>query len=216
MNMSSPKSPASVEGKPSLRERFRDQARAELIEAALRVFQRDGVREARIDVIAAEAGVSVGTVYNLFGDREGLVAQAMDRGRAEVFARVRAYLDATEDRPFEERLHTVVHTLIDTMRAHWQMLRVISDDRNPAGCAGSPTHPPPGVVRDVHALMSRIVRHGIDTGALAVSDSHVATSMLMGAIRTSIDVDLLLGLNAPSADRADTIIHMFLHGTARR
>ena len=79
-----------------------------------------------------------------------------------------------------------------------------------------PHRPPPNVVREVHALMTRLVRHGIDTGAIAASDPHVAACLLMGAIRTTIDVDLILGLDAPSEDRADTIIQMFLHGTARR
>lgn len=211
-----PPPPAPPEGKRRLSERFREQARAEVLEASLRVFQRDGLKEARIDAIAAEAGVSVGTIYNLFGDRTGLVAAAMERGRAEVFDRVRAYLDATEDRPFEERLYTVVHTLVGTMRMHWQTLRMLSEGQHPAECASGPHRPPPNVVREVHALMTRLVRHGIDTGAIAASDPHVAACLLMGAIRTTIDVDLILGLDAPSEDRADTILQMFLHGTARR
>ena len=48
--------------KPSLRQRFREQAREEALDAALRIFVRDGLVEARIDAIAADAGVSVGTL----------------------------------------------------------------------------------------------------------------------------------------------------------
>jgi len=208
--------PPPPDGKPRLRERFREQARAEVLEASLRIFERDGVKEARIDAIAAAAGVSVGTIYNLFGDRTGLVAAAVERGRAEVFDRVRGYLDATEDRPFEERLRTVVHTLVNTMRMHWQTLRVLSEAQHPTECAGGHHRPPPNAVRELHSLMTRLVRHGIDTGAIAGNDPHVAACLLMGAIRTTIDVDLILGLDCPSEDRADTIIEMFLHGTARR
>ncbi|MDP2306883.1 MAG: TetR/AcrR family transcriptional regulator [Pseudomonadota bacterium] len=205
-------------GKPGLRQRFREQAREELLAAASRVFERDGVKEARIDAIAAEAGVSVGTIYNLFGDRNGLVRAVMERGRDAIFARVRGYLDSTIDRPFEERLHTLVHLLIGQMRAHWSTLRVLVQTEGPGGCPGSPVsgRPPPNVIREIHGFLSTFVRQGIDSGVLRPIDDHVATCMLMGAMRTTIDVDLILGLEAPSEARADAIVQLFLEGTARR
>ena len=64
-----------------LRERFREQARVEILAAARRVFTQEGIEESRIDVVAAEAGVSVGTIYNLYGDRAGLVAAVLTSGR---------------------------------------------------------------------------------------------------------------------------------------
>ncbi|MDP2316823.1 MAG: TetR/AcrR family transcriptional regulator [Pseudomonadota bacterium] len=205
-------------GKPKLRQRFREQAREELLEAALRVFQRDGVKEARIDAIAAEAGVSVGTVYNLFGDRDGLVRAVVERSRAQVFDRVRAHLGSTLDRPFEERLRTMVQILIGQMREHWSALRVLSQTEGPGGCPGGPAtgHPPPNVVREIHGLIGGLVRQGVESGELGPIDVHVATSALMGSIRTTIDVDLLFGLDAPSEDRAETIVQLFLRGAARR
>lgn len=212
MNQDSPHDP-----KLTLRQRFREQAREELLTAAARVFQRDGVKEARIDAIAAEAGVSVGTVYNLFGDREGLVRAVMEHLRVQVFDRVRVYLDGAADDSFEVRLHTVVHTLIGQLRLNWSALRILTQTEGP-GCPAGPAgaRPPPGVIREIYSFMSRLVRHGIESGALAPIDEHVATCMLMGAVRTTIDVDLTLGLDAPPETRADTIVQLFLEGTARR
>ncbi len=205
-------------GKPRLRQRFREQARGELLAAARMVFERDGIREARIDAIAAEAGVSVGTIYNLFGDRDGLVRAVMEGARAEVFDRVRAYLEGTVDRPFEERLHTIVHLLIGQMRANWATLRILSQSDGPTGCPTGPNgvQAPPNVVREIHGLMSSLVRQGIESGVLGPPDEHVATCMLMGTIRTTIDVDLVLGLDAPSEARADGIVQLFLDGARRR
>ncbi|MES2642873.1 MAG: TetR/AcrR family transcriptional regulator [Myxococcota bacterium] len=206
------------DAKLTLRQRFREQAREELLAAAGRVFERDGVKEARIDAIAAEAGVSVGTVYNLFGDRDGLVRAVMERGRDAIFARVRQYLESTVERPFEERLHTVVHLLIGQMRAHWSTLRLLAQQDVPTGCVGAAAgmRPPPNVIREIHGLLSALVRHGITSGVLRPVDEHVATCSLMGTIRTTIDVDLALGLDAPSEARADVIVQLFLEGTARR
>lgn len=214
MNQDSPD-----EGKPRLRQRFREQAREELIAAASRVFARDGVKEARIDTIAAEAGVSVGTIYNLFGDRGGLVRAVLDHVRVAMFDRVRLYLEGTVDRPFEERLHTLVHLLIGQMREHWATLRVLSQIEEPGGCPGVPAagvRPLPHVIREFYGVLSGFVRQGIDSGALGPVDEHVATCVLMGAVRATIDVDLLLALDAPSEARADAIVRLFLEGSARR
>ncbi|MFI6944186.1 TetR/AcrR family transcriptional regulator [Streptomyces sp. NPDC050418] len=46
--------------------------RQAILEGARAVFGRDGYTRASIDAIAAEAGVSSRTLYNHFGDKEGL------------------------------------------------------------------------------------------------------------------------------------------------
>ena len=198
---------------PSLRQRFRAQARGELLDAAVAVFVRDGVKEARIDVIAAEAGVSVGTVYNLFGDRAGLVQAVMDRGRSQIFEQVRVRLAADAGQPFEARLSTTVHPLVGHMREHWALLRMFSEAQAP-GCPA--TARAPDAIREVHGMLSPLLHDGITSGALAPTDLHVLTCALMGAMRTTIDVDLALGLDAPSADRADAIVRLFLEGARAR
>lgn len=57
-------------------------ARAALLVAARRVFERDGFLDARVTDISAEAGVSHGSFYTYFGSKTGvfraLVAETMD------------------------------------------------------------------------------------------------------------------------------------------
>ncbi len=64
--------------------------RALILDAAVRVFSRDGFAGASIDTIAAEAGVSRQTVYNHVGDKENLFAavveDATERSNAGLFA----------------------------------------------------------------------------------------------------------------------------------
>jgi AcrR family transcriptional regulator len=205
----------SAPDKPTLRQRFREQAREEILEAAVRVFLRDGVAEARIDAVAAEAGVSVGTLYNLFGDRAGLVAAVMERGREDFLDLVRTFFATSEGAPFEQRLRGMVHLLVGHMRGHWPMLRMLSESQAPGRCPGPPG-PSPTVVREMHSNVSGLIRQGIEAGVLAPVDVHVATCALMGAMRNTIDLDLLLGLDAPSEERADAIVNLFLEGAARR
>ncbi|MFN7147244.1 MAG: TetR/AcrR family transcriptional regulator [Myxococcota bacterium] len=187
-----------------------------MLEAAVRVFARDGVAEARIDAIAAEAGVSVGTVYNVYGDRAGLVAAVLDAGRQQFIELVRAYFESSDGVDFEPRLRGLVRLLVGHMRAHWPMLQMLAQARATPPCGPTPATGAPLVVRELHGHLSALVRQGVEAGAVGEVDVHVATCALMGAIRNTIDVDLTLGLDAPSESRADAIVQIFLEGVARR
>lgn len=51
----------------------REQRRGQLLQAALRVFSRKGFHAANVADVAAEAGVSQGTVYHYFDSKEALL-----------------------------------------------------------------------------------------------------------------------------------------------
>jgi AcrR family transcriptional regulator len=59
---------------PTARSRRRD-----ITEAALRVFARKGYRRAVVADVAAEAGVSKGTIYTYFSRKEHLLGAVFDR-----------------------------------------------------------------------------------------------------------------------------------------
>ena len=72
--------------------------RAQLLDAAERVFARDGVRGASVDAIALEAGYSTGAVYSNFKGKEDLfltlVEERIDPRLANVYEAVEAELAA--------------------------------------------------------------------------------------------------------------------------
>jgi TetR/AcrR family transcriptional regulator, mexJK operon transcriptional repressor len=49
-----------------------ERKREAIVQAALRLFLRDGFERTSVDAIAAEAGVSKRTIYNHYGDKENL------------------------------------------------------------------------------------------------------------------------------------------------
>ena len=56
-----------------MRDRVRADTRAALLRASEQVFAEKGIDGARIEDIAARAGVAVGTIYNYFGDSTELL-----------------------------------------------------------------------------------------------------------------------------------------------
>src|ERR1700735_5438954 len=54
--------------------------RQSILEAAARIFRRDGYSAARLSDIAAEIGMKAGSLYYHFGSREALVEAVMEIG----------------------------------------------------------------------------------------------------------------------------------------
>ena len=61
-----------------------DPLRDELLDAAARVFARQGYEGTKILDIVAEAGVSTGAVYGRFGSKNALLQEAVVRRAASV------------------------------------------------------------------------------------------------------------------------------------
>ena len=55
------------------REGYRERLRARLLRTAEAIAAGDGLAELQARRVAREAGCSVGTVYNIFGDIDGLI-----------------------------------------------------------------------------------------------------------------------------------------------
>src|SRR5919204_2563692 len=64
---------------PSRRERRRSRAMSAVLEAAERHLLERGYEDAKVDTIAGDADVAVGSIYNYFGSKEGLYAALLER-----------------------------------------------------------------------------------------------------------------------------------------
>jgi AcrR family transcriptional regulator len=64
---------ASPDSAPSLRQKAKAMFRQAILDAAEQVFASQGIRNARIQDIAKLAGMSVGTVYNHFAQKEDII-----------------------------------------------------------------------------------------------------------------------------------------------
>lgn len=63
----------------SLRELKKEKTAQAILDAASRRFAAEGIDPARMEDVAADAEVSVGTLYNYFGSKQALVVALFDR-----------------------------------------------------------------------------------------------------------------------------------------
>jgi AcrR family transcriptional regulator len=62
--------------------------------------------------VAAKAGVSIGTLYQYFPDKESLVAELKRRNRQALAGSVHEIFDGAADRPMAETLRAAIRTLL--------------------------------------------------------------------------------------------------------
>jgi AcrR family transcriptional regulator len=112
----SEQSPTAQLRRAPLQERGRDKVRR-LLEAADALLARDGADELTTPRVAEEAGVSVGTLYRWFPDKDAIVEALAISHWAELLELVDAVADAHERKPGDDPFGDVIDALADGFRA---------------------------------------------------------------------------------------------------
>ena len=102
--MNAKTSRTSSVAKPGPAPAFRERLRAGMIEIAVRIISQDGLSELQARRVAVEAQCSVGTIYNIFGDLDGLILDANSETLAIMAAELQATYDVTKPLRAPERL----------------------------------------------------------------------------------------------------------------
>lgn len=170
----------SSKSKRPLKERLREAVREEILSAAERVFGASGLSSAKMEEIALAAGVSVGTLYNYFADRESLLAALLDTQRAELLARLDEVLAGTEPEPFRSQLTRFIGALVEHLEQHRPLFSMLVEEELHSGrgrVRGKPA------LRELTARCRQLVERGLAQGALRSGDAKLYPALLMGFIR---------------------------------
>jgi AcrR family transcriptional regulator len=109
----------------SLRERKKDKRRQTLIEVARREIEAKGLISLKIRDIASAADCSIGSIYNEFGDFDGLVLTV----NRETVQRLDAVLSAVPDRDPVEQLFGLAEAYLGFFVEHPNLLRSLFEHR---------------------------------------------------------------------------------------
>jgi AcrR family transcriptional regulator len=210
MNRRSP-----VESQPqSLRERFKETTLQAVLTAAEDVFADAGLHAAHMGEIAARAGVSVGTLYNHFADREALLAGLMEARFAEMLAEMDGALRGSANREFRERLRALVVAMLAHWERHEKFMQIVLQGETgryqqtfPQACQKMRTK-----MSEIHARADKVMVQGVKEKAIRPDQADLASFFLLGMMRALVIRDLVLGIGDGLMVEADRLISAFLSG----
>lgn len=105
------------------REQNKERKRRDILDAAVRVFAREGFYPARISDIAAEANVGHGTVYLYFESKEMLLLAIYDELMGEAFSDARRAAETDSD-PVE-KLRCFLVAQSDLVQKHRELAELV-------------------------------------------------------------------------------------------
>lgn len=103
-------------------ERLPQEKKRAILDSAAAEFARAGFVAARVDDIAARAGVSVGALYKYFGSKENCFLAVLEDGISELELRLEEVLRQESD-PWA-RIEAIVRLIPEHSRRHAEVLRL--------------------------------------------------------------------------------------------
>ncbi len=195
-----------------LRQRFKEETRQAILSAAEEVYARDGLAGGRLESVAARAGVSVGTLYNYFADRDDLIASLLAARRAEMLARLDQALAGAPADP-EARLRLYLLNLFEHFAAHRPLLALFAQ-AEPSGSLIVSAARSSSKLAELTARAGAIVRLGLERGWLRDDDPEILATILTGMTRAVLLRSLASGEPLEPACTAERIARLFARGAA--
>jgi TetR/AcrR family transcriptional regulator, fatty acid metabolism regulator protein len=124
-----------------------------ILEAAVRVFARQGFHTCRVSDIADEAGVAYGLVYHYFTSKEEIL-DTLFLERWDVMLAAIVEVDASPRTP-REKLHAIAAFIIDSYRHDPDLMKVIVVEVTRAANTFGRTHL--AKIREAYAQIAEIV-----------------------------------------------------------
>ncbi len=193
------------DAQPRLRDRLREEAGRAILAAAEQVFAEDGLG-ARMERIAAQAGVAVGTLYNHFQDRDALLA-ALTCSRCDaLMARVDAALAATAGGPVAERLSAFLGAVAEHARVHGRFLSMLVQAGE--GPARAKAHTP--LRSELVRRVEDVLRAAHEAGEVRADEAGLFAPAFVAMVRAALLQRLEEGTDLDEA--APALVRLLLEG----
>src|SRR5256884_4744721 len=154
--------------------------RRQILDAAIRVFARQGFHACRVSDVADEAGVAYGLVYHYFQSKEEIMATLFTE-RWQIMLDAIAEIDRTQDIPARDKLYLIASFIIDSYRHEPDLMKVIIVEVTRAANTFGRHHLPK--IREAYNLIAGIVEQArVDGSFKSDISAEFAAMCFYGAI----------------------------------
>ena len=133
-----------------------------ILDAAIRVFARQGFHHCRVSDVADEAGVAYGLVYHYFNSKEEIL-NTLFLERWQLMLDAIVAIDETQDVPARDKLYMVASFIIDSYHHEPDLMKVIIVEVTRAANTFGRHHL--DKIREAYAMIAAIVEAARREGA---------------------------------------------------
>jgi len=185
----------------------------QIIDAAIRVFARNGYYNSRVSDIAREAGIASGTIYLYFKTKDDILVTLFREKMAGFVARLREAIDAAPDALAKLRRLIALH--FQVLESNPDLAEVVQVELRQGHkfFRGASAHE----VAAYFALISSVLEEGVAAGLFRNDlPIKVATKLLFGALDQMTTSWVLGKRRYKLSETADAVADIFLKGVAVR
>ena len=186
-----------------------EEKRKGILEAAARVFAREGFHNAKIEDVAHEAGVAHGTVYLYFGSKDDLLVSVFRENLSEIIEYVGS--EIKKERNAEDKLRRMISLQIELIETNPELTELLLVE-----------FPQTGRFLNGHAvgeiaayidMIAGILKEGIAEKVFDDSmDVDIAATVIYSGIQGIATRWILEGMKYPFKKAASEISELFLRG----
>ena len=184
----------------------------QIIDAAVRVFARNGFYNSRVSDIAREAGIASGTIYLYFKTKDDILVTLFREKMAGFVTALRRAIAGEPDAT--AKLRRLVRLHFETLEAHPDVAEVVQVELRQGHkfFRGASAHEVSGYFDLIGSVLQEGVAAGVFRPDLPVK---IATKMLFGAM-DQVTTSWVLGKRGYRlADAAEPVANIFLKGVSR-
>ncbi len=184
-----------------------------ILEAATRVFAREGFHNARIEEVAKEAGVAHGTVYLYFGGKDDLLISIFRENLEELVEYVGS--EVKKEANAEDKLRRMISLQIELIETNSELAELMLVEFPQTGKFLSNS-----VINDLAAyidMIANILKEGVSEGAFDDSiDVNMVAMVIYSGIQGIATRWILEEMRYPLKKVANEMSDVFLSGIKLR
>ena len=190
------------------KERERQLHKQTVMEVALALFSEKGFHEVSMQEIAKQSEFSVGTLYNLFGNKDGLFEELLQTTTDRIHAELFVILN-TPGEPVE-CVRRFILSMPDLLEEYATFVKVHVSELGKKGSKAAKLDDDFNATMD--ARIAEIISAGISKGQFRQVDAPIAAQAL-GAIIETLAFDMAGHFNKDEAvDKAKKVEQLFIDG----
>src|SRR5215472_15006616 len=151
-----------------------------ILEAAARILESDGLRGFNTNAIAAKAGVSIGSLYQYFPNKDSIVLALITNFEETFHDTIVKTVKKGKGQGLKTRLRLVVRALVSAHYDHPRLKRVLEIEEERVGSEADDSA--------FHATLLQLLREHKDEIAMSVSP--VTERVFMAILRAVVDLGL--------------------------